>query len=248
MTARPRFACAWLARPAHLAWLASAGIALAPLAAYAQRDTSTTPSLAPVDSTAPSLPPIDSAAPSVAVAEQSLAPRRPAPVAAVVARVDTVTPRPRAVEYDEAYGRRLTIHRWGSYVMLPLFVAQYLLGNELIQQKEDVFSGARTEPVDADLRQWHTATAIGVGTLFVVNTTTGVWNLVESRHDPNGRGRRTAHAVAMLIADAGFVATGLIGRDAVDSGVDDAKRHRNVALVSMGIATASAAFMWFTRD
>ena len=132
--------------------------------------------------------------------------------------------------------------------MLPLFVAQYVLGDRLIQQKEDVFSGARTEPVDADLRHWHAATAAGVGALFVVNTTTGVWNLIEARHDPNGRGVRTAHAVAMLLADAGFVATGLLGSDATDSGVDDARRHRNVALVSMGLATASAAFMWFRRD
>jgi hypothetical protein len=163
--------------------------------------------------------------------------------AAASAARDTVPARPRAVDVSSGYDRRLTIHRWGSYVMLPLFAAQYVLGDRLIGQKEDVFAGRRREPVDDGLRNAHLATAIGVGTLFTVNTVTGVWNWVESRGVTEGRTRRAAHALAMLAADAGFVATGLIGRDAVRTDVDRARTHRNVALTSMGISTVSAAAM-----
>ena len=132
--------------------------------------------------------------------------------------------------------------------MLPLFVGQYLLGDKLLGQKEDVFSGARAEPVDSDLRTWHAVTSGAIGALFVDNTTTGVWNLVEARHDPNGRGRRTAHVVTMLLADAGFVATGFLGGDATDGSPDDARRHRNMALASMSVAAVGAAIMWLRRD
>jgi hypothetical protein len=65
--------------------------------------------------------------------------------------IGDTTKRQKAVVLSDWYGRRLTIHRYGSYVMLPLFVAQYLLGKELLEQKEGVWDGTRREPIDEDL-------------------------------------------------------------------------------------------------
>jgi hypothetical protein len=169
---------------------------------------------------------------------------RPQPVG-VVALPDTAPPRrPRAVEYSEGYGERLTVHRWGSYVMLPLFAAEWVLGDKLLRQKEDVFAGRRGGPPDAGLRRTHAIVAGGVGVLFVTNTVTGVWNMIEARHDPEGRTLRTVHGLTMLAADAGFVATGVMGRRAVNNTPVEARSHRNVALASTGVAVAGAGMMW----
>jgi hypothetical protein len=161
---------------------------------------------------------------------------------------DTVRQRRRSVSHSEWYGRRLTIHRYGSYVMVPLFVAQYLLGSKLLDQKTDLYEGRRTTPVDANLRDTHRTVAIGVGGLFLVNTTTGLWNLLETRHEPEGRAHRNVHALAMLASDAGFAYTGVLGARATDHGLPESRTHRNVALTSFGIATAGAAYMWFGRE
>jgi len=167
-------------------------------------------------------------------------PPRPVPRLAI----GDTTKRQKAVVLSEWYGRRLTIHRYGSYVMLPLFVAQYLLGQELLNQKEGVWDGTRREPIDENLRNAHQAVAIGVGALFVVNTTTGLWNLWEIRKD-GGSTRRTLHVLSMLGADAGFVAVGIMGSNAVEGNPADARAHRNVALASMGLATIGVSLMWF---
>lgn len=159
---------------------------------------------------------------------------------------DTI-PRRRAVAYSDWYSRRLTIHRYGSYVMLPLFVTQFVLGNKLLGQKEDLFANRRTIPVDKGLRSTHAVVAGAVGALFVVNTTTGLWNLIESRHTQEGRGRRTIHAITMLAADAGFAYTGYLGSQTTDRGLPQGRKHRNVALTSFGISTAGAALMWFRK-
>ena len=61
-------------------------------------------------------------------------PRLPASrLAAAVTRPVGPAPAPRdtVIEYSKAYYQRLTIHRWGSYAMLPLFTAQYLVGRQL---------------------------------------------------------------------------------------------------------------------
>lgn len=161
---------------------------------------------------------------------------------------DTV-PRRRAVAYSEWYSRRLTIHRYGSYVMLPLFVTQFVLGNKLLNQKEAQYAGERLTPIDKNLRSTHAVVAGAVGTLFVVNTTTGLWNLIESRHTEQGRTRRTIHALLMLSADAGFAYTGVLGSRAKDHGPPEARKHRNMGLASFGLSTAGAALMWFgNRD
>lgn len=159
-------------------------------------------------------------------------------------RADTV-PRARAVILSDGYTTRLTIHRYGSYAMLPLFAGQYVLGTKLLAQKDGVYDGTRRVPVDATLRRNHGLVAKGVAALFVVNTTTGLWNLWEARHDGADHTRRTVHVLAMLGANAGFVVTGLMSSKAVDRRPSDARAHRNVALASMGLATSGVALMWF---
>lgn len=142
----------------------------------------------------------------------------------------------QAVEYSDAYYTRLTIHRIGSYTMLPLFAAQYIMGDRLLNGLDN----------PDWLQPAHRATAVAVGALFGTNTVTGVWNLVESRKEKRGRTKRFVHAALMLSADAGFVYTGILGSQ-TDSN-DDAVKHRNVALTSIGLSTAGAALMWFWQD
>jgi len=153
--------------------------------------------------------------------------------------------RPRAIEVSDAYELRLRIHRYGSYTMLPLFATQYVLGTRLLKEREDIVSGARTEPVNHSLNRAHLYTALGVGALFVSNTTTGLLNLYDNRHNPDHRKIRTAHALTMLLADAGFVVTGRMGINGKNGAVQDARRHHWVAVSSMGIATIGASMMWF---
>lgn len=160
------------------------------------------------------------------------------------------TGRRKAVKTSEWYSRRLAIHRYGSYVMLPLFVTQFVLGNKLINQKEDLYAtpARRSIPVDAGLRNTHAVVASAVGLLFLSNTTTGVWNYLATRHNVQGRKLRTIHALTMLAADAGFAYTGYLGSQAKDHGIDDAHKHRNAGLTSFGVATFGASLMWFRKD
>lgn len=143
------------------------------------------------------------------------------------------TPLP-AIEYSDAYYTRLAIHRTASYAIIPLFAAQYYLGSQLISSTD--------VPPDW-VKPTHLVVASSVGALFAVNTVTGVWNLIESRHEPEGRTRRIIHAAFMLAADAGFAYTGILAGDA--SGASDASRkHRDVALTSMALSTTGAILMW----
>ena len=160
-------------------------------------------------------------------------------------RTPTDTPvvrRPRAIEYSDSYNTRLTIHRYGSYAMIPLFVAEYSLGQNLMN--------------DASPASWmkpaHGVVAGGVGVLFGVNTITGVWNLWDSRQDPAGRTRRIVHSVMMLASDAGFLATGMTapGHHGFSSFSDYQHRervHRDLAIGSIALSTVGGAMMWFWK-
>ena len=89
------------------------------------------------------------------------------------ARLDApLVEQPRAVEYGDWYGRRLTVHRWASYTMLPLFAAQYVLGDRILDQKADAYRGIG-RGVDPDTKKLHQVTAGAVGGLFTLNTVTG---------------------------------------------------------------------------
>ena len=184
------------------------------------------------------LEPIDPG-PTIVVDQPALAFRRPT--------LDSTgrRARPRAIEVGDSYGWKFRTHRIGSYLIVPLFAAQYAMGSELLKQKEDVYLGTRKESVNSTLRAAHLATAIGVGSVFLANTATGVMLLYENRSDPHNRGLKIAHSALMLIADGGFVATGVMGRRALEETPAYARRHRQVALGSIGVATASAALMWF---
>ena len=147
-----------------------------------------------------------------------------------------VARRSRAIEHSDAYYTRLEIHRVGAVAMLPLFGAEYFLGQNLLTSLHPA----------SWVRQTHRAVAYGVVGVFGVNTVTGVWNLWEARGDSNGRGRRMVHALTMLAADAGFVATEATVGQAKRT-LDGAHRHRNIALASIGLSTASTVYMWLTR-
>jgi hypothetical protein len=148
-------------------------------------------------------------------------------------------PRPRAIEYSDWYGRRLTIHKIGSYVMLPLFGTEYYLGERLIQGK-----------ASGNERSLHAGVASAIGVVFGVNTVTGVWNLWDSRHDPSDRTKRIVHSVLMLGADAGF-ALAAASAEGEDDGErresDDNSTHKTIALTSIGISTVGTALMWFFK-
>jgi hypothetical protein len=159
---------------------------------------------------------------------------------------DSTVPRPRvrAIQISDSYGWKFRTHRIGSYLIVPLFAAQYAMGSELLSQKEDVYFGRRRESVNPTLRKAHLATAIGVGTLFLANTATGAMLLYENRSDPSNRKLKIAHTALMLIADAGFTATGVMGRRSLEETPAYARRHRQVALSSIGVASVGAAMMW----
>src|SRR4051794_14879525 len=56
----------------------------------------------------------------------------PGPAITVDRQQDTTRrPRRKAIEVSEAYGERLTLHRWASYAMVPVFAAQYVSGTKL---------------------------------------------------------------------------------------------------------------------
>jgi len=157
--------------------------------------------------------------------------------AAPVVAADTPRVRRHAVTYSDAYNTRLTIHRIGSYTMLPLFAGEWYLGNRLLNG---------TNP-PSWVKPTHVGVAGALGVLFTVNTVTGAWNLWDSREDPAGRTRRYIHTGLMLASDAGFLWTAAIAGDAKHNH-DAGNRHRDVALGSIGLSTVGTALMWFWKD
>jgi hypothetical protein len=163
------------------------------------------------------------------------------PVAASLAALDTQpapAPRPVAFEYSDGYSTRLKIHKWASFATLPLFATQVVLGQKL-------YNGDASDSV----RSAHTAVAVGTGVLFGVNTVTGVWNMVEGRKDPNRKTKVKVHGILMLLADAGFAATGFLAPETeYENGFESTSgvsrsTHRAIALSSMGVATIAYLVM-----
>lgn len=154
-----------------------------------------------------------------------------------------VVERPRAIEYSDAYYTRLTIHRIGSYTMIPLFIAEYSLGENLIN---DATPAGWVKPA-------HVAVASGIGVLFGVNTITGLCNLWEARQDPEGRTRRTVHSLLMIASDAGILTAATLAPERDDDVADDGSfrhrvnRHRGVAVGSFALSTIGGAMMWFWK-
>jgi len=180
----------------------------------------------------PCVLPGDEAAPAVPVAAE---PTLATSAAAAAAATEGQAPvrRPLAFEYSDGYQTRNKIHKYASYATLPLFIAQTIVGQQLYNG-----NGSRTA---------HNALTAGTGVLFGVNTVTGVWNLAEGRKDPNRKTKRMVHGLLMLVADAGFVATGVLAPhheyDFGQSNGVSRSTHRAIALSSMGVATISYLIM-----
>jgi hypothetical protein len=162
---------------------------------------------------------------------------------AMVAAAAAQTPRarPMAFEYSDGYNTRLKIHKWASYATLPLFAAQTVVGQKL-------YNGTGSDGTRSLHKDLVGVTAV----LFGVNSVTGVWNMLEARKDPNHKTKRTVHGVLMLVADAGFLATGLTaphrGRINAagffdDGGGTSQSTHRALAISSMGVATVAYLMM-----
>ncbi|NOT25585.1 MAG: hypothetical protein HOP16_05725 [Acidobacteria bacterium] len=173
----------------------------------------------------------DATAQSIAAGADSIASAielAPAPAQA------TAPPPPVAFDYTDGYRLRARIHKAASFATLPLFAAEGIIGQSL-------YSNPTQGKKDA-----HLAAAAGIGALCVVNTTTGVWNLIEARKDPVHRGRRLAHGLMMLAADAGFLATAALGPESEHGSVEGSRgAHRAVAFTSIGLAGASYLIMLF---
>ncbi|HXI20027.1 MAG TPA: hypothetical protein VNH46_03030, partial [Gemmatimonadales bacterium] len=155
--------------------------------------------------------------------------------------------RPRAIEYSDGYYTRLRIHQLASYLTVPLFVAEYIDGQHLINNP-----GTR-----GFARDVHGPLAVSIAGLFAVNTVTGVMNLWEGRKDPNGRTRRWIHGLSMIVADAGFVAVGMTAphhhRDPttgarLPTDPSQARTHRDLAIGSMSLALSSYLMMLIWKD
>jgi hypothetical protein len=198
----------------------------------------------PADS-APVLPtPAASEAPSLAPTLETLAPTtfQDARYDPVTNTVFADTTRRHAIEYSDGYYVRLKIHRYASWAMLPLFIGSYATGSDLINNGNNASSFSKN---------WHGVFAGATAALFAVNTVTGVWNLIDSRHDPAGRTRRWVHSIAMFVASAGFVATGATAPEMENGEVGDggnASTHKALAITSMSIATASWLMMLIWKD
>lgn len=157
---------------------------------------------------------------------------------------DTTRPsaRPRAITYSDAYYTRLTIHRIGSYAMLPLFVTEVILGQKLINDSTP----------SSGLKAAHGIVAGGIVTVFAANTVTGAWNWLDARRDPSDHTLRNIHAAIMLASDAGFVWTatstpGGIRHTPPDVRRQQARRHRAIAITSISVSAVGAAMMWIWK-
>jgi hypothetical protein len=160
--------------------------------------------------------------------------------AATAASGNGITPdtvprkRAKAVVYSDGYGKRLALHKTLSWAMLPLFAVSYVSGDQLIKNGSDAPEWARTiHPIAA------TSTAV----LFGVNTVTGTWNLWEGRRDANGRMKRLVHGALFMVASGGFAYTGSKLANEAQENQSKRESHRNLAIASMGMSTASWLIM-----
>jgi hypothetical protein len=148
--------------------------------------------------------------------------------------------RPVAIEYSDAHETRAKIHKYASWATLPLLGAELVLGEKLYNDPNSLTS---------NLRGVHGAVGAGLIGFFGVQSVTGVWNLVESRHAP-GHTKRLVHGLLMLAAEGGMVAAAATapGHNRNDLINFDANRstHRTVAVVSIGVGTAGYLLMLFT--
>ena len=152
------------------------------------------------------------------------------------ALLDTPTARVKAIEISDWYNRRLTLHRYLSYTVIPIFAVQWAAGERIYKHGNQAPDWAKTT---------HRAGATALAGIFTVNTVTGLWNLWDSRKAPQGRALRTFHAITMLAADAGFTYAGAKLSKEAETDFDKRKEHRTVALSSMALTVIGAGTMRF---
>lgn len=175
----------------------------------------------------------------VARSDSSAGPVRAGLVSAMRTPEDTVRPRRRSVEVGEWYNRRLTIHRYGSYAMYPLFALQAIAGNQVYKDQKGAPDWAKTG---------HRVGATGLATVFTLNTVTGLWNLWESREVEQDRTRRTVHSLLMLASDAGFTYAGVRLSEQAERDADKRELHRTFAYSSMATALAGVSVMVLWKE
>lgn len=151
----------------------------------------------------------------------------------------TVHKRRRAVVMSDAALLRLRIHRYASYTVIPLFALQAIAGNQLLQAD----NGGVERPGWA--QGAHSFGAAAIGTVFAVNTITGVWSLYDQRANTDGRTRRWVHSILMLASDAGFTYTGIKLADDAKRSSSSRDQHRNWAYASIGTALVGYGIMFF---
>lgn len=144
---------------------------------------------------------------------------------------------PRAFSYSEGYRQRALIHKRASLAMLPLFVAEGVLGQKMFNNPSAISSTRRTA---------HRTIGMAIGGLFAVNSVTGVMNMWEGRKDPQGLIRRTIHGTLMLVADMGFLATAMTRPNTSTSdglAIYDFKKNQHMALAYASITTATIGYL-----
>jgi hypothetical protein len=146
-----------------------------------------------------------------------------------------------AIEHSNAYQTRAKIHKYSSFATLPLFAVELALGQSLYNNTPGLHAGGN--------RTAHAFIGAGIVGLFGLNTVTGAWNLFgEGWSDRQGRTRRLVHGLLMMAADVGFLATEQSGpnsgspRQALTFETDKVT-HRNMAIASISVATASYLLM-----
>jgi hypothetical protein len=135
------------------------------------------------------------------------------------------------------------IHKYASFATLPLFATELALGQSIYN-----------DPANADSRKGaHIAVGTGIIGIFGVNAVTGVWNMVEDRHNPKDNKLRLIRGLLMLTANVGFVATAATGPHGKEHGFptppseSDKALHRDLAIGSMAIGTVGYTIMLFAH-
>jgi hypothetical protein len=154
---------------------------------------------------------------------------------------DTQPLHAAAIEHSNGYQTRAKIHKYSSFATLPLFAVELALGQSLYNNTPGLKAGGN--------RTAHAFIGAGIVGLFGLNTVTGAWNLFgEGWSDRQGRTRRLVHGLLMMAADVGFLATEQSGpnsgspRQALTFETDKVT-HRNMAIASISVATASYLLM-----
>jgi hypothetical protein len=160
--------------------------------------------------------------------------------AATLASEAQDTARPVAVEYSDGHLMRGKIHKYASFATLPLFAAEFALGQSLYNDPQSLTSSKRGI---------HGAVGAALVGLFTANSVTGVWNLLDESGKTPGHTKRLVHGLIMLAAEGGLIASATSapggGRGELVNFDTNKATHRNIAIASIGVGTAGYLLMLF---